>query len=764
MVNILRMNNMNKIVMGTMLMCIIFMSSVNTLMGQETKNVTIDNKTISNEITDVVKKEIERDINLINGTQKEKNNLLQKINFSQINNEGPYYSPFTADEIQECLKKINFAEQSSCLDLKLTVKNNTVLNSCKNNGGSDAECNFQQKTITNTEKENTSGKTDSELPTIAPCDTGFWLGLLIKVPCLIVWAIGNVILTALQYIAQIAVWLFGVAINNFILSISSFFNPGEKIYSLWSGFRDVTNILVFFSAIFVGLRRILGDNSEDTAFIKNILKVFLFALLVNFSYTISRYLIDISNIISLFIYSILKENIGGNINVILSNLAGFAELASNIASGTSTINSWGTLLLTYLFMIAIFISFLTMAVMIIVRMITLILCVIFSPLMFAAGFLGVLDEWHKKWRENYIGMLIYSPILMIGLLITFSIISSTHDGVVTTTDSAFIVDGNTFKILFSLIMLFVTVKLSNSLSGSVGKYVSGVVGGAVKTMSLAAGGLGAGLALRSGLGATAGKIRNSKWVQNQKANGTVFGRNLAGLIDSGAKGVQNTRFKIGKYGVSDTYSDKVNDKKAELNNQLAHLDRTNPGQALKAREALRKQGNTIGDVKNIGKIINEDKEYLNKVNSEKVDIGVEARKVSEDAKKELGTKKTGTTENTNARNKVAQEIRKLRQDRRNIGYGLDTKYNPQTEKAKKEKENEENNNKAENNTTTKKEEIPEILTPTSQSVIDTTTQNTGKSGFLQTTEERLQAKAQLERERASKNPADDNPNIIRGEN
>ena len=508
-------------------------------------------------------------------------------------------------------------------------------------------------------------------PKTNPCeDVGtWWLLGADAIGCNVIYFLFGLVLKIFYFCADLMIQLFAKVVDDYILNISEWFNPGDNIYTIWSSVRDITNILVLFSAIFIGLRRILGD---DIDFTKNILKVFIFALLVNFSYPISRFFIDISNVIALFIYNSINGSQSG-IATLAGNLSQTDKIAAAVAKGSNAaIDVWGATFMAILFMLAIFITFAVISIMILIRVFILILSVIFSPLMFAAGFLGVLDEWHNKWKDNYFGMLLYPPLLMLGLFVTFSILNSilkiNPADINTSGDTASV----TIKLVMSLAALLITTITANKFSGSLGKAISGKATGMAKTLALGGGALAVGLGLRSGLGAAAGKIKGSKWVQDKKENGGFVTRNVAGLLNSGANKVQNTRFKIGNYGVSDTYKDKLEEKKSVLDNKLAYLDRTDPEKALRAREALRTRGNTVGDIKNIGKIINDDPNYLAQVNNEKAALDTKAKNVSTNTPDKV----VGDEDIKGQRDEAAARIRALRQKRSAAGYGIDTGYSP----------------------------------------------------------------------------------------
>jgi hypothetical protein len=114
------------------------------------------------------------------------------------------------------------------------------------------------------------------------------------------------------------------------------------------------------------------------------------------------------------------------------------------------------------------------------------------------------------------------------------------------------------NMVLAILAVVMAVKLSAAASGSAGKFVSGMVGGAMSAVGLAVATGGAGLAFRGVAGGASSMIKGSNWVQNATKPGSTSGRmskGAASLLSFGADKMTSARV-FGK----DSVNDKVNQK------------------------------------------------------------------------------------------------------------------------------------------------------------------------------------------------------------
>ncbi len=385
-----------------------------------------------------------------------------------------------------------------------------------------------------------------------------------KIGCYVIYSIMEVFLQTFAVFVKISSYMFDTVMQKFVLQISTLFqsSPGVDkayIYSAWSVIRDLANIAAFFGAVYTGFRYITGSDSLD--FKKAVTKLILYSILVNFSFPIAKFLIDISNVISLQIYGgITNYTAGANnlSNAILSKMGAISLLVSDVGSVATKFpgfSSFSVMFLAIVYLFCIFFVFIYAAITITVRSLILLICVILSPLMFLNFAFPKLTELHEKWRENFFGQLMFAPILMFGLWISFILLSAATTGLDTAStvltggsDASNILDSNNIELnkiismTIAIITLFLAVKMSGSVAGGAGKSVSGMVGGGMKGLGLAVATGGTGLLARATMGRAGAMMANSKWVKNTGIeNGAT--RRMAASLASNA-GNKMSSFKL----------------------------------------------------------------------------------------------------------------------------------------------------------------------------------------------------------------------------
>jgi hypothetical protein len=420
--------------------------------------------------------------------------------------------------------------------------------------------------------------------TLCPIDSAG--DFFIKLPCEI-WAfISKTILTIVGGLVALTASLFDYVVKSFVLQISTLFlenyvdgagvtKIGEDkpyIYAAWTVIRDLGNIIAFFGAVYTGFRYIIGK--DDLDFKKSVMKLVFYSLMVNFSFPIAKFLIDISNVVSLQIYyGITGYNAGGGElkNLIMQRI-GVQSLVGELTTLTGKFgqfNSFTVLWLTIIYMFLTFGVFIYASLQIIIRAFILIACVIFSPIMFLNFAFPKITELHEKWRENFFGQLFFMPLLMIGFWLSFTLLSATTAYDVSTLSE--VSDASTTDTLLpiinmslAIIALIMGIKLSSAASGSVGKYASGVVGGALKNVGLGVVTGGGGALARMSIGRMGTAMASSKWANVGKENGVL--RRMSGTMLKNVGGKMSGYSAFGKDSYKVKTEKSVDKEKAEIKN------------------------------------------------------------------------------------------------------------------------------------------------------------------------------------------------------
>ncbi len=371
------------------------------------------------------------------------------------------------------------------------------------------------------------------------------------------WLIKNTLLQIAGFLLWVTANMFSYAIQIGVLNFSTW--APDSLYPIWLIVRQIVSLIIVFIGLYLGFMYILG---RDEKFQKYIPWVIMFALFVNFSYPLTRTIIDISNVVSLNIYA---STVGGNAlqaglssndsagaiimnRLGLQGLVGSATGAENSTSVSmlNSLNSTPAALLAVCFVLYAAYIFLLVTGIFLMRTFVLVLLTVASPILLVDSVLPFLGERAKMLRKVFFEQLIVAPIFMVMLALTLKflqIFSSTGPLSATGAVGGLAGSGGDitiktfFNLIMMLVMLHVMIKVTKSTAGDVGNFASnamGKVGGF--GLGLAAGGTG--LLARQGFGAIATKARDSKWVQNNQDS--FLGRRAYNLSNS----VANSTFDI----------------------------------------------------------------------------------------------------------------------------------------------------------------------------------------------------------------------------
>lgn len=365
---------------------------------------------------------------------------------------------------------------------------------------------------------------------------------------MLTWFIKSFILNIVGFFLWVAANMLNYSIQVGILDFKSW--APDALYSLWVIVRQIISLFIVFAGLYLGFMYILG---KEEVFEKYMAWIIIYALFVNFSYPITRMLVDVSNIVSLNIYASAVGNdaltaeftsmrtAGGIImtSLGLQNLITAAVSGGNASSATdmlSNINTVPGALMAVIFVgYATYIFFMVTA-LIVLRTVALVSITIVSPLLLVDSVIPKLGEWAAKVRGVFFEQLAVGPVFMILLALTLKFLE-VFRGVVNASPGGVAGGGQTIKEFFSvalmLIMLHVMYKVTKSTAGSMGEIATkamGTVGGFAMggAAGLAMG--GAGMLGRASIGRVAARARDSGWMQNNQH--TFIGRGLRNMTDS----------------------------------------------------------------------------------------------------------------------------------------------------------------------------------------------------------------------------------------
>ena len=229
-------------------------------------------------------------------------------------------------------------------------------------------------------------------------------------------------------------WILSAAAALFIWSadansLTNVIN-GQGIYSTWGIVRDLLNMAFIMVLLYVAFCTIFQIDSYN--YKKMLLTIVLMALLVNFSFPIARFIIDVGNTLMYTIFNSLFS--GTDPNGILTMFSKNSGIGT-IIQGTNSSSPPAQIVGATVFVAILAITFLMMAILFFIRIVALALVIIFSPIAFVGAAVPGLKSLSSKWWDYIFKYTFFGPAMAFMLYIATVIIKTTI--AVSTTNTAF---------------------------------------------------------------------------------------------------------------------------------------------------------------------------------------------------------------------------------------------------------------------------------------------------------------------------------------
>lgn len=215
---------------------------------------------------------------------------------------------------------------------------------------------------------------------------------------------------------------------------------GEGVFSLfniiqpsillsWTIVRDVSNIIIVFSLLYLAIKTIIDGNGFADK--KVLAGVLVAALFINFSLFFTKLVYQVSNEVGTAIVSEIKlgsEGIGSFSTGVMQIFGLQALFVKNIfIDNQDWSGMWNTLnssILTSLMFIGLSVIFFVFSFVLVKRFFIFVLLMISSPLGLISFFIPWLDGVKKSWWGQLKGQALYLPAFFITLYISMSLMSN----------------------------------------------------------------------------------------------------------------------------------------------------------------------------------------------------------------------------------------------------------------------------------------------------------------------------------------------------
>ncbi len=295
------------------------------------------------------------------------------------------------------------------------------------------------------------------------------------------------------------VGLAGSALNysvaNFVIGFGDIYideGLGKVISVLWGNIRDIINIVFIFALVYIGLKLILDSSNPNAK--RWLLNLIAAALLVNFSLFISKAVIDFSNIMATQISQPFINN--GKINIsetFMEKIGVVTILGKSKDGGVSyTVienivkkggSPWPYIIgIMIVFLITAFVFF-AGAILLMVRFVSLVFYLIFSPFMFLGWILPNMSSITARYWKELLGKSLMAPVYLLLLYFSFKILeifflpgnNNLDFGAVLTGDGKDTVSSFNSTIppfIIAIILLLASLKMSQKLGADGAAFVN----------------------------------------------------------------------------------------------------------------------------------------------------------------------------------------------------------------------------------------------------------------------------------------------------
>jgi len=279
--------------------------------------------------------------------------------------------------------------------------------------------------------------------------------VLVIVPLASVYADGavekfiynNIVLPFFGLFVKIGAGFLNYVINTFVINFGVFFvnsGIGIAIDATWVFVRDLMNLTFIFGLVYIGFKMIL--NSEDSQARRWLASLIIAAIFINFSLYFTKFVVDISNFVAtevldagvgqLLIQTETDSRDGYTTGIDLgSSMMQQMRLVTVTSGGTITnpqeliTQNGGAVGFGYIIGTAILLSvagfvFLSSALLFLGRTISLILYMIFSPLLFVGMIFPALESKAREHLKKFLSAAFFAPLYAALLYVNLALINA----------------------------------------------------------------------------------------------------------------------------------------------------------------------------------------------------------------------------------------------------------------------------------------------------------------------------------------------------
>lgn len=185
-------------------------------------------------------------------------------------------------------------------------------------------------------------------------------------------------------------------------------SSASAIEQAWRAFLTLANLLLVVAFLIIIFSQATGAGLSNYNIKRMLPRLVVAAILMNFSFYICAFAIDVSNIVGASIMGFFLGS-GNSISQSITDATGGSD--GNLISGVLVIGV-AIIALLFFLLVPVVLSIVAVLITLIARQIILMGLVLISPLAFVAWLLPNTEKYFKKWFDMFLQMLILYPMVM----------------------------------------------------------------------------------------------------------------------------------------------------------------------------------------------------------------------------------------------------------------------------------------------------------------------------------------------------------------
>ena len=247
--------------------------------------------------------------------------------------------------------------------------------------------------------------------------------------CAVAGGLGWIICPISDMLAAGMDWIYNM-LEGFLVTQPIYTTQDSTLYQAWSIIRNIANVVFVISFIIIIYSQLTSLGIGNYGIKKLLPRLILAAILVNISYYIAAFAVDVSNILGTAIHDLMlslryqafNNTTGQTIDTSIYNWSSIVGIimsggtilgATAVGASIAIFNTGGSIAaMIYLvlpLLLGLFLTVLVILLILAARQAIIVCLVIIAPLAFVAYLLPGTDKWFDRWKDLFLTMLFFFP-------------------------------------------------------------------------------------------------------------------------------------------------------------------------------------------------------------------------------------------------------------------------------------------------------------------------------------------------------------------